>query len=208
MTLHSCEGNPAVHYSTIDNFRGKRERRDGEVSAPSRYFIEAYMPGRVEDGESYPRDHFIGLESRRINALKEIGSRDNALATLRHRRDFRIKTDRASRKFGRGIRERQAPAERSTIANRGMSHVGQGMNQQRVRRRQQWRMQCIVMPDPAADDDSIVALSDRIEIRNIVDINEDRGLCHAKIEHGHQALTTRKDRGVRSIFCQERQGLA
>src|SRR5260370_36711385 len=49
MTLHSCEGNPAVHNSTIDNFHGKRERRDGEVSAPPRDFIEAYMPGRVED---------------------------------------------------------------------------------------------------------------------------------------------------------------
>jgi hypothetical protein len=208
MTLHSGEGNPAVHYSTIDNFHGKRKRRDGEVSAPSRYFIETYMPGRVEDGESHPRDHFIGLKSRCINALKEIGSRNNALATVRHRRDFSIKTDRASRKFGRWICQRQAPAERSTIADRGMSHVGQGMNQQRVRRRKQWRMQCIVVPDPAADDYPIVALSDRIEIRNIVDINEDRGLCHAKIKHGHQALTTREDGSIRSIFCQERQGLA
>jgi hypothetical protein len=69
-------------------------------------------------------------------------------------------------------------------------------------------MQCIVMPDPSADDYLIVAISDRIEIRNIVNINKDRGFCHAKIEHGHQALATGKDGGIRSIFCQERQGLA
>ena len=47
-----------------------------------------------------------------------------------------------------------------------------------------------------------------IEIRNIVDINKDRGFCQAKIKHGHQALATRKDGGIRSIFCEERQGLA
>src|ERR1700738_4715637 len=41
MTLHSSEGNPALYNSTIDNFHGKRERRDREVPAPSRYFIEA-----------------------------------------------------------------------------------------------------------------------------------------------------------------------
>lgn len=152
MILHSCEGNPALYNSMIDNFNGECERHDGEVPAPPRYFIEADMPGRVEEGESYPRDHFIWLKSRRIETLKEIGSRDNALATLRDDRDFSIKTDRASRKFGCGICERQATAECSTIADRGMSHAAQCMNQQRARCRQQWRMQCIVVPDPTADD--------------------------------------------------------
>ena len=121
--LHSCEGNPALYNSMIENFHGECERRDGEVPAPPRYFIEADMPVGVEEGESYPRDHFIGLKSRRIKALKEIGSRDNALATLRHRLNFSTKTDRASRKFGCGICERQATAECSTIADRGMSHA-------------------------------------------------------------------------------------
>jgi hypothetical protein len=59
MILHSCEGNPAFYNLMIDNFHGKRERRDGEVAAMPRYFIEADMPGDVEEGESYPRDHFI-----------------------------------------------------------------------------------------------------------------------------------------------------
>jgi len=124
MILHSREGNPALCNSMINNFHGERERRDGEVTAPPRDFIEADMPGRVEQGESYPRDHFIWLKRRRIETLKEIGSRDNALATLRDDRDFSTKTDRASRKFGCGICERQATAECSTIADRGMSHAG------------------------------------------------------------------------------------
>jgi hypothetical protein len=60
MILHSCEGNPALYNSMIDNFHGERERRDGEVPAPPRYFIEADMPGGVEEEESRQRDHFIG----------------------------------------------------------------------------------------------------------------------------------------------------
>ena len=69
-------------------------------------------------------------------------------------------------------------------------------------------MQCIVVPDPTADDYPVAAISDRIETRNLVNINKDRWFCHTKIKHGHQALTTRKDGGIRPIFCQESQGLA
>nr|CAI0337328.1 hypothetical protein SHINE37_41182 [Rhizobiaceae bacterium] len=191
---HHAETDVARH--AVDDAQRRRHAGKGKIAVAPRELLEA--PARVERQRvDFDRgDELVRLERCHQRADEEVRGGDLPLAPDRERRNRPVKEERHHRHLRGRIGMADAAAERAAIAHRQMRNMMHGIVQdrdvpvhERIRRRH-------AVPDRRPDAQTFAVFLDTVEAGDAVDVDQDRGLHQAEIDHRHEALAARDDLAV------------
>ena len=175
----------------FDN-RLRRQADNGVIAVPPREFAEKMHGVFSRDRQFDGNQQFFRRQRRLINSGEEILRRDPPFSGLAANDDGRIQRHHAGRQLRCRIGMREAPAQRTPVADRGMRDMGNRLGEQRRMRGNFGRPRKIDMTRQRANPEKLAVHRNAAQLGEFADIDDEFGGDQPQVHRGHQALAARK----------------
>ena len=167
------------------------EQRDSgqrKIAAPAGEFLERPAPVTRPGRQPYLGDDLVRGKACRHRPEEEIHRLDEACAGISGDGDFGVAGHRDARHLGSRVGQRNAAADRATIADLVMRNMTHGCRQQRMGAGKFGIFFDVAPADTGTKPDTLRADDNAVEPRDAFEIDKKPGLGQPERQQGHQAL--------------------